>query len=216
MGVRRVRRGGLTAPGAGVALFLDSDGVLNQPVWDQRAAAPNSPLTPNRSCWRPVRRRSSARRAPVWWWWWSATNRRPPRGRRPAAGSTPSIGPVVSLLDATAPPSTLVPVPPPPAGDPPRPGRGLPCRKPAPGLLTQAARDLGLDLSPSWLIGDTDADVGAARAAGLAGVAVVANPLSAHRRVRSPQAADVVPDDLTTAFRHVLHARGRAAPTAGP
>ncbi len=44
---------------------------------------------------------------------------------------------------------------------------GCTCRKPAPGMLLRAARDLGLDLSRSVLIGDDPRDIGAARAAGV-------------------------------------------------
>ena len=33
------------------------------------------------------------------------------------------------------------------------------CRKPAPGMLLEAAGPLGVDLSASWMIGDTDSDV---------------------------------------------------------
>jgi D-glycero-D-manno-heptose 1,7-bisphosphate phosphatase len=40
------------------------------------------------------------------------------------------------------------------------------CRKPAPGLLLDAARDLGLDLPSSILIGDRSSDLAAGRAAG--------------------------------------------------
>jgi D-glycero-D-manno-heptose 1,7-bisphosphate phosphatase len=40
------------------------------------------------------------------------------------------------------------------------------CRKPAPGLLLQAARELDIDLSASALIGDNVTDVLAARAVG--------------------------------------------------
>ncbi len=40
-------------------------------------------------------------------------------------------------------------------------------RKPGPGMLLRAARDLGLDLATSVLIGDRCSDVGAANAAGL-------------------------------------------------
>jgi len=40
------------------------------------------------------------------------------------------------------------------------------CRKPAPGLLRQAARSHGLDLSRSWMIGDLLDDVEAGRRAG--------------------------------------------------
>jgi D-glycero-D-manno-heptose 1,7-bisphosphate phosphatase len=40
------------------------------------------------------------------------------------------------------------------------------CRKPKPGLLLRAAKDLSLDLSTSWMIGDSETDVAAGRAAG--------------------------------------------------
>lgn len=40
------------------------------------------------------------------------------------------------------------------------------CRKPKPGMLLQAARELGIDLSQSWMIGDGLTDVKAGRSAG--------------------------------------------------
>ena len=40
------------------------------------------------------------------------------------------------------------------------------CRKPKPGLLLRAAEDLALDLRASWMIGDSETDVEAGRAAG--------------------------------------------------
>jgi histidinol-phosphate phosphatase family protein len=40
------------------------------------------------------------------------------------------------------------------------------CRKPAPGLLFRAARELGIDLRASWLVGDILDDVEAGRRAG--------------------------------------------------
>jgi D-glycero-D-manno-heptose 1,7-bisphosphate phosphatase len=84
-----------------------------------------------------------------------------------------------------------------PAGSDPELGRACDCRKPAPGLILQAADDLGLDrraLERSWLIGDSDVDVAAGRAAGLRTV-VVEHPPSAHRRggiVADARAADVL------------------------
>lgn len=45
--------------------------------------------------------------------------------------------------------------------------RACDCRKPAPGLLLALAGSLDLDVAQSWMIGDTDADVGAARRAGM-------------------------------------------------
>jgi D-glycero-D-manno-heptose 1,7-bisphosphate phosphatase len=41
------------------------------------------------------------------------------------------------------------------------------CRKPAPGLLLQAIQRAGLDPKKTWMIGDSTADLGAARAASL-------------------------------------------------
>jgi histidinol phosphatase-like enzyme len=46
------------------------------------------------------------------------------------------------------------------------PGAGCACRKPAPGLLLDAARELGLDLAASVMLGDKPSDVAAGRAAG--------------------------------------------------
>lgn len=41
------------------------------------------------------------------------------------------------------------------------------CRKPKPGMLLQASRDLSLDLQHSWMIGDAWSDVQAGQAAGV-------------------------------------------------
>jgi D-glycero-D-manno-heptose 1,7-bisphosphate phosphatase len=56
-----------------------------------------------------------------------------------------------------------------------------PCRKPLPGLLRAAAQRHGIDLRRSWMIGDTDSDIGAGRAAGTRTV-LIENPRSAHKR----------------------------------
>ena len=40
------------------------------------------------------------------------------------------------------------------------------CRKPKPGMLLQAARDLNIDLTNSWMIGDNLSDIEAGRRAG--------------------------------------------------
>jgi D-glycero-D-manno-heptose 1,7-bisphosphate phosphatase len=41
------------------------------------------------------------------------------------------------------------------------------CRKPKPGMILEAARRHGIDLSRSYLVGDTERDLGAAHSAGL-------------------------------------------------
>lgn len=40
------------------------------------------------------------------------------------------------------------------------------CRKPKPGMLLQAAADLNIDLSASWMVGDSEIDILAGQAAG--------------------------------------------------
>jgi D-glycero-D-manno-heptose 1,7-bisphosphate phosphatase len=66
------------------------------------------------------------------------------------------------------------------------------CRKPAPGMLLRAARELGVDLDGSWMIGDTAADVLAGRAAGCHTV-LVENHGSVHKRRPDAQPEAVVP-----------------------
>ena len=46
------------------------------------------------------------------------------------------------------------------------------CRKPRPGMLLQAAKDLNLNLAASWLIGDSTVDVQTAKNAGVQSVLV--------------------------------------------
>jgi D-glycero-D-manno-heptose 1,7-bisphosphate phosphatase len=63
---------------------------------------------------------------------------------------------------------------------------GCDCRKPRAGLLLDAARDHGIDLASSWMIGDADTDVEAGIAAGVRTV-LVEHPGSAHRRSGNAQ-----------------------------
>jgi D-glycero-D-manno-heptose 1,7-bisphosphate phosphatase len=76
------------------------------------------------------------------------------------------------------------------------------CRKPAPGMLIEAAFALDIELEASWMVGDTDTDVLAGRTAGC-GTILVWNPDSAHKR-----GGDVSPDlmasDLAGAVAEIL------------
>jgi D-glycero-D-manno-heptose 1,7-bisphosphate phosphatase len=56
--------------------------------------------------------------------------------------------------------------------------RENPWRKPGPGMLLQAAKDLDLDMAASWCVGDKLSDMEAARAAGV-GMRVLYDP-TAH------------------------------------
>jgi len=71
------------------------------------------------------------------------------------------------------------------------------CRKPEPGLLLDAAAELDLDLAASWMVGDADTDVQAAHAAGAKAV-LVEHPRTAHRR-RGAAAPEHTARDLAAA-----------------
>ncbi len=62
------------------------------------------------------------------------------------------------------------------------------CRKPAPGMLCGVAATLGIDLPHSWMVGDTDADIQAGKAAGCRTL-LICNPASVHKRLQ-----DIQPD----------------------
>jgi len=79
------------------------------------------------------------------------------------------------------------------------------CRKPAPGMLISAARRHGLDLTRSWMVGDTLDDVEAGRRAGASGLLFDSGGETVWRRspLREPQA---VFTDWTSLAAHVLAA----------
>jgi histidinol-phosphate phosphatase family protein len=77
---------------------------------------------------------------------------------------------------------------------------GCACRKPKPGLVLRAAAALGVPAADCVVIGDTAADVGAARAAGARAVLV---PNGVTRREEIAAAPEVAPD-LLTAIDRVL------------
>lgn len=86
------------------------------------------------------------------------------------------------------------------------PEAGCACRKPAPGLLHAAARELGATLSLSWMIGDTVHDAEAAFRAGCRG-AVVVHPGRAAP-TGAPHGA-VIAADVAAAAEYILAAGQR-------
>jgi histidinol-phosphate phosphatase family protein len=74
-----------------------------------------------------------------------------------------------------------------------------PCRKPKPGLLLQAAQEIGLDLSSSWMIGDAVSDIEAGRNAGCGTVRILREPF-----LEKGVAADITAVDLASAARKIL------------
>ncbi|MEK8031480.1 D-glycero-beta-D-manno-heptose 1,7-bisphosphate 7-phosphatase [Ideonella sp. DXS29W] len=82
------------------------------------------------------------------------------------------------------------------------------CRKPAPGMILQAARDLALDLPNSFLAGDKVGDVAAGRAAGVGQNYLVR---SGHRlSVQDMALADGVFHDLADLVHHHIVPRAPA------
>jgi D-sedoheptulose 7-phosphate isomerase len=72
------------------------------------------------------------------------------------------------------------------------------CRKPKPGLLLQAAADLGLELAGSFLVGDRGSDVEAGRRAGCTTI-LIRRPYSGTVR------ADVEAASLLAAAERIVH-----------
>lgn len=87
------------------------------------------------------------------------------------------------------------------------PDDGCDCRKPKPGLLLQAARDLALDLKRSWMIGDAWSDVQAGQAAGVRGTIILKTGRGAEQLSQS-RPADLaeflVCEDLPHALEVIL------------
>jgi D-glycero-D-manno-heptose 1,7-bisphosphate phosphatase len=76
------------------------------------------------------------------------------------------------------------------------------CRKPAPGLLLDAAQELEIDLGHSWMIGDAESDVLAGTAAGTATARIAA--------VGQPSAASIVAPSLLDVARAIATAHEAA------
>lgn len=87
------------------------------------------------------------------------------------------------------------------------------CRKPLPGMLLDAARSRGIELTASWMIGDSDIDMEAGRNAGCKTARLLAsNETSGEpgrtRTMQSP--AEIVAPSLLDAIRQILHGEGPA------
>jgi D-glycero-D-manno-heptose 1,7-bisphosphate phosphatase len=83
--------------------------------------------------------------------------------------------------------------------------RDCDCRKPKPGLIDRAARDLNLDTARSFVVGDKWSDVELAHAAGARGVLVrTGHGADEQARGRDRKRADAIVDNLAAAASWVL------------
>jgi transaldolase len=180
------------------AVFLDRDGVLNDVVPDPRSGSCESPADASEVRLVPgaadaVRRLRAAGYTVV------VVSNQPGAAKRltTRAALDTVHNAVVRALDADG---ASIDVwrycfHHPDAGD------ACDCRKPEPGLLVDAAQELGVDLRASWMVGDSDSDVEAGQRAGCR-TALVLNPRSAHRR--NGTQADVSVSTLADAARAIL------------
>ncbi len=93
-------------------------------------------------------------------------------------------------------------------------GRGpykldCPCRKPKPGMLIQAAEDLNINLSRSFMVGDMAKDVEAANNAGAAGILV---RTGYGGGVVPPPTTAYVADDVLDAVRWIMKVKDSEHP----
>jgi D-glycero-D-manno-heptose 1,7-bisphosphate phosphatase len=84
------------------------------------------------------------------------------------------------------------------------------CRKPQPGLILRAARDLHLDLATSWAIGDRARDTAAGIAAGCRAVAVLPSPPRPEAEDFDGTPPEHVASDLVDAARFIIAHAARA------
>lgn len=86
--------------------------------------------------------------------------------------------------------------------------RACECRKPQPGMLFQAAKELGLDLSRSWLVGDKISDLQAGVAAGCQTILVETGYGRSHAAQLRQQSSvrALLAQDLTRALEICLPA----------
>lgn len=186
------------------AVFVDRDGVLNELVTDPRTSRPESPLDPRQvvlvsGAAAALRRLGDAGYLIV------GVSNQPA-----AAKGTVEIeqlervqARVLGLLErAGAAPDAFRLCFHHPEGVVPELTRACDCRKPAPGMLLDAANELDLDLSASWMIGDTDADIAAGAAAGCRTISIE-NPGSAHKRSGDAR-PDATARDLAAAADFVV------------
>ncbi|MEW6308915.1 MAG: HAD-IIIA family hydrolase [Bacillota bacterium] len=85
--------------------------------------------------------------------------------------------------------------------------RGCDCRKPRPGLLFRAARELGLDLPSSYMVGDSASDLRAGAAAGCTSVLVLTGH-GRHTAIELRAQLDLVAPGVWEAARLILGRQG--------
>lgn len=87
------------------------------------------------------------------------------------------------------------------------PDAGCACRKPALGLMTRAAADLGFDPASAVVIGDKESDIEFGRRAGATTILISGNAPTSHVRVKP----DIVAPNLMEAARALTRSTGTSS-----
>ncbi len=196
------------APGRPAA-FLDRDGTLNEAVTDPASGMPESPLKVEDVRLLPGAAAAAAKLADAGYVLVCASNQPAAAKGKVALDDLLSVHErVIALLaelGVQLEASLLCPHH--PDGVVSELSRPCACRKPAPGMLVDAAAALKLDLESSWMLGDTDTDMAAGHAAGCRTV-LIDYPPSAHKRSgRSRQ--ELLATDLEDGVAQLLDQGGR-------
>ena len=150
------------------AAFVDRDGTINELVPDPRTGQPESPLRVEDVALIPGAAGALRRLAAGGWLLVGVSNQ--PAAAKGTARPEQLAEVQARVLELLAADGARLDgfriCPHHPEGVVPGLAGPCDCRKPAPGMLIDAARELDIDLERSWMIGDTDSDVLAGAAAG--------------------------------------------------
>lgn len=158
------------------AVFLDRDGVLNQSIVVD--GQPKSPLTPEQTILYDDVEEACSRLRAAGFVLICVTNQPNIARGVQSADSIAAINAKINLLLCLHDMRVC------PHDD----GDGCHCRKPKPGLIVDAAREHGVDLTQSFMVGDRWRDTDAGRAAGCRTVWIdrgyAEKPADAHHTCR--------------------------------
>jgi len=82
------------------------------------------------------------------------------------------------------------------------------CRKPNPGMIEQAVKELAIDITNSVMIGDKNSDIEAGRRAGCGRTIFISGGINPEEVEALSQAADYIATDLLEAVKWLLHLNG--------
>ena len=85
-----------------------------------------------------------------------------------------------------------------------------PCRKPRPGMLLEAAKEHGIDLADSVMVGDSECDVLAGKAAGCRTVLLLSGHAAAQDLDNLASKPDHVASNLSEATEYIVSLDGKA------